>query len=69
MRIHNHNMVTVLVLGLKKKRGREPLLVLALDFRLFIKKLLKSMTIQNQERVYCALKDVGLNLEKKDFTL
>ena len=33
-------------------KRRELLLGMALDFRLLIKKLLESMTIHNQERVY-----------------
>ena len=33
--------------GIKKEEGREPLLGMALDFRLLIKKLLKSITIHN----------------------
>ena len=33
--------------GIKKEEGREPLPGMALDFRLLIKKLLKSMTIHN----------------------
>ena len=54
MTIHNHNTVLVLVwvLGFFFLKGRELLLGMALDFRLLIKKLLESMTIHNQERVY-----------------
>ena len=56
MTIHNHNTVLVLVLVLGFFffffKGRELLLGMALDFRLLIKKLLESMTIHNQERVY-----------------
>ena len=55
MTIHNHNTVLVLVLVLGFfffLKGRELLLGMALDFRLLIKKLLESMTIHNQERVY-----------------
>ena len=56
MTIHNHNTVLFLVLVLGFFffffKGRELLLGMALDFRLLIKKLLESMTIHNQERVY-----------------
>ena len=37
---------------------------MALDFRLLIKKLLESMTIYNQERVYYAFTNVGLNSKR-----
>ena len=45
-------------------KGRELLLGMALDFRLLIKKLLESMTIHNQERVYYTFTNMGLNSKK-----
>ena len=68
MTIHNHNTVLVLVLVLGFFffffKGRELLLGMALDFRLLIKKLLESMTIHNQERVYYTFTNMGLNSKK-----